>query len=146
MKPLSLLLLRISLGLLMLIWGLDKLVNVEHGLRVSEGFYLGIFNSAALLRGFGVFQVVLGLLILLGAFRRYTDPVLLAITGITLLGVWRSILDPWGWFLEGSNVLFFPSLIIFAAALVVQAFRAEDLLSLDAWRARRGSLAPRPAP
>jgi len=38
MKPISLLLLRVSLGLLMLLWGADKLVNVEHGLRVSEGF------------------------------------------------------------------------------------------------------------
>lgn len=144
MKAVSLLLLRISLGLLMLFWGLDKLVNVEHGLRVSEGFYLGLFNSASLLKVFGVFQILLGLLIVLGALGRYTYPVLIAITGITMLGVWRSIVDPWGWFLEGSNVLFFPSLIIFAAALVVLAFRAEDRLSLDAWRADRRSLAPRP--
>ena len=139
MKAFSLLLLRISLGLLMLLWGLDKLVNVEHGLRVSESFYFGLFNSAALLQGFGVFQCVLGLLILLGIFGRFTHPALLTITGITLLGVWRSIVDPWGWYLEGSNVLFFPSLIIFAAALVLQAFRAEDLLSLDARREHRSS-------
>jgi putative oxidoreductase len=139
MKVISLLLLRVSLGLLMLLWGLDKLVNVEHGLRVSGSFYFGFFNSAALLQGFGVFQCVLGLLILLGIFGRFTYPVLLGITGVTLLGVWRSIVDSWGWYLEGSNVLFFPSLIIFAAALVLQAFRAEDLLSLDARRAHRSS-------
>jgi len=72
---------------------------------------------------------------LAGAFRRFTYPALLIITGSTLLGVWRSIIDPWGWYLEGSNVLFFPSLIIFAAALVLYGFRVEDALAVD----RRGA-------
>jgi hypothetical protein len=53
--------------------------------------------------------------------------------------VWRSIVDPWGWYLEGANVLFFPSLIIFAAALVLAAHRAEDALSVDARRGNRRS-------
>jgi hypothetical protein len=33
------LVLRISLRLLMLIWRVDKLVNMEHGMLVSERFY-----------------------------------------------------------------------------------------------------------
>jgi hypothetical protein len=37
--------------------------------------------------------------------------------------VWRSIVDPWGWYLTGTNALFFPSLIIFAGAVVLLAFR-----------------------
>jgi uncharacterized membrane protein YphA (DoxX/SURF4 family) len=127
-KPGSLLLLRTSLGLLMLIWGVDKLVNVKHGLEVSKYFYLGAFDSAALLRAFGVVQMALGALILLGVGRRFTYPALLAVTGATLLGVWRSVADPWGWYLEGANVLFYPSLIIFAAALVLWAFRDDDRL------------------
>jgi uncharacterized membrane protein YphA (DoxX/SURF4 family) len=128
MKARSLLLLRASLGLLMLIWGVDKLVNVKHGLEVSKYFYLGAFDSAALLRAFGVVQMALGALILLGVGRRFTYPALLAVTGATLLGVWRSVADPWGWYLEGANVLFYPSLIIFAAALVLWAFRDDDRL------------------
>lgn len=40
--------------------------------------------------------------------------------------------DPWGWYLEGSNVLFSPSLIIFAAVLALWALREEDRLALDA--------------
>jgi putative oxidoreductase len=137
MKAFSLLLLRLSLGMLMLVWGLDKLVDVEHAVRVSERFYLGLFDSVPLLRGFGALQCLLGLLVAAGLLRRFAYPALLAITGATLLGVRRSIVDPWGWVLEGTNALFFPSLIVFAAALVLLAFRAEDLLSLDARRARR---------
>jgi uncharacterized membrane protein YphA (DoxX/SURF4 family) len=128
MRAPSLLFLRISLGLLMVIWGADKLVNVEHGLAVSERFYLGAFSSAALLQAFGVAQIALGALVLLGVARRLTYPVLLAVTGTTLLGVWRSVVDPWGWWLDGANVLFYPSLIIFAGSLVLWAFRDEDRL------------------
>jgi uncharacterized membrane protein YphA (DoxX/SURF4 family) len=135
MKPRSLLLLRVSLGLLMLIWGVDKLVNVRHGLTVSEHFYLGAFSSAALLQAFGVVQIALGALVLLGAARRYAYPLLLAVTGATLLGVWKSVVDPWGWYLAGANVLFYPSLIIFAGSLVLWAFRDEDRLALDHRRA-----------
>ena len=139
MKPASLLLLRVSLGLLMLLWGADKLVNVQHGLVVSEAFYFGLFSSASLLKAFGVLQVVLGLLIVLGAARRIAYPALVVVTAATLVGVWRSVVDPWGWYLEGSNVLFFPSLIVFAAALVLMAHQAEDALSLDARRQHRRS-------
>ena len=128
MKARSLLLARVSLGLLMLIWGVDKLVNVQHGLEVSQYFYLGAFNSAVLLRAFGAAQMALGALIVLGVGRRFAYPALLAITGATLLGVWKSVVDPWGWYLEGANVLFYPSLIIFAASLVLWAFRDEDRL------------------
>jgi hypothetical protein len=30
----------------MLLWGADKLVNVQHGLLVSKAFYFGLFSSA----------------------------------------------------------------------------------------------------
>lgn len=131
MKEKSLLFLRVSIGLLMVFWGLDKLVNVEHGMRVSEGFYGGIFSVPVLLQAFGVLQTLLGLLVVAGVARTLLYPAVLAITGVTALGVWKSIIDPWGWVLEGSNALFYPSLIIFAGGLVLWAFRDEDTLALD---------------
>lgn len=134
MKTWSLLLLRVSLGLLMLIWGADKLVNVEHSMLVSEHFYMGAFSVVLVLKAFGVVQTAIGVAIVLGLLRRWVYPVLIATTAVTLLGVWRSIVDPWGWYLEGANALFFPSLIIFAGALVLLAFREFDTYSLDARR------------
>lgn len=56
------------------------------------------------------------------------------VAAATARGVWKSIVDPWGWFLEGSNVLLYPSLIVLAAALVLQTFQEEDPLSLDGRR------------
>lgn len=135
MKEKSLLFLRVSIGLLMVIWGVDKLVNVEHGLAVSEGFYLGLFSAPILLQLFGVLQILLGVGVIVGIARRILYSLLLLITGATVLGVWKSIVDPWGWVLEGSNVLFYPSLIVFAASLVLWAFMSEDTLALEGRRA-----------
>lgn len=114
-------LLRISLGYLMVIWGADKLVNPAHGLAVSSRFYFGWFSVPWLMAAFGVAQIILGALVMIGLWRRYTYLALTLVTGMTLVGVWRSIIDPWGWYLTGSNALFYPSLIIFAASLMLLA-------------------------
>ena len=136
MRNLSLMALRVTMGALMLVWGIDKLVNVEHAMQVSNGFYLGLFSGPTLLNAFGIFQVLLGLLVIVGLWRRLAYPALILINLVSLVGVWRSILDPWGWYLERTNALFFPSVIITAAGFVLLAFQAEDRLSLDE-RARK---------
>lgn len=132
MKARALLLLRLSIAYLLVIWGADKLVNPAHGLVVSEHFYGGLFGGRGLMPAYGTAQIVLGAALGLGIARRYVYPVVAAITGVTLMGVWRSVVDPWGWYLEGSNVLFYPSSIIFAAVLALWALREEDRLALDA--------------
>jgi len=130
MRALTLLGLRLSLALLMVIWGIDKFVDPGHGAAVAERFYAGLLSAETVMPVLGSFQLLLGLAVGLGAFPTYVYPALAAVTGITLIGVWRSIVDPWGWYLEGSNVLFFPSLTIFLSALVLIAFRDEDVLRL----------------
>jgi putative oxidoreductase len=98
---------------------------------VSKRFYLGLFNSAILLNVFGVVQTLVGVLVIVGLWRRFALPAVALMNLVSLLAVWRSIVDPWGWWLEGTNVLFFPSLIIFAGTLVLWAFLREDEISLD---------------
>lgn len=131
MRHITLMLLRVSLGWLMVVWGVDKLSNVDHAVRVSEGFYLGVLTGPDALKVFGAVQTLAGLLIVLGVGRRFVYPFLLAVTGATLLAVWKSIIDPWGFFLKGGNVVFFSSAVIFAGALLVHAFRSDDKLSVD---------------
>jgi putative oxidoreductase len=145
MKLASLLLLRVSLGGLLLVWGANKIVNVEHSRAIAEGFYFGLLSQGFLLTLAGLGQLLVGLLVVLGLFRRWVYPLQLLINGASLLVVATSVIDPLGWFLEDTNVLFYPSLIIFAASLVVMEFRDQDRLALDArgrqspvtWKARR---------
>lgn len=119
----ALIFLRVSLGLLLVIWGVDKLRDAKHGLLVSEHFYGGLVSSPIVITAFGAFEVLLGLAIVAGWGRRFTDPALLIVTGTTLLAVWRSVLDPLGLVFAHTQLLFYPSLIIFAGALVLVAFR-----------------------
>lgn len=134
MKAWSLLLTRITVGWLLVLWGLDKLVNVEHSVRVAETFYFGIGAGELALNAFGVLEIILGLTVIVGFLRRFAYPIATLVLGVTAVGVWKSILDPWGWVLEGTNVLFYPSIIILAATLMLWGFQNEDRLTLDAKR------------
>lgn len=129
----------------MLVWGADKLANPAHGMRVAEHFYFGLLGSRALMPALGLAQLMLGLLVLGGVARRASYAALALVTGTTLVGVWRSVVDPWGWWLEGTNALFFPSLIVFAGVLVLLAFADEDVLVLRT-TARRPGRSAVPAP
>jgi putative oxidoreductase len=131
MKSFVLLLLRISVGLLIVWWGLDKIVDPAHGLAVSDRFYGGLLTWPALMPIFGGVQTLAGLLFMVGLFRRVVDPLVLLLNTASLLGVWRSIVDPWGWYMEGTNALFFPSLTVFAASLLFLAIHNEETLVLD---------------
>lgn len=130
MKALTLLFLRISLGWLLVIWGVDKVFNVDHSLAVVNKYYLGL-GVGNVLQLCGVVQVLIGVLVVVGFARKWAYPMQVLFNGTSLLAVMKSVLDPWGWVFEGSNVLFYPSLIIFAGSLLLVAFRDEDYLSLD---------------
>jgi len=141
MKPLSLLLLRVSLGWLMVVWGVDKLADPEHAAQVAESFYLGLGSGGTFLAVGGALQVLLGLLVVVGILRRVTWPLMALINGITLVAVWTSIVDPWGFFLEGGNLVFFASAVVFTGILAGWASLDDDTLSLDHWLWMRGAAA-----
>ena len=134
-RPVALLLLRISLGWLMVVWGVDKLTNVGHAQAVADSFYLGLGSGAAFLTVAGALQVALGLMVVIGFMRRWTFPALALVNGLTLIAVWKSIVDPWGFVIEGGSLVFYASAVIFAGVLVGWSMLDEDTLSLDARRA-----------
>jgi len=140
MRAYAFLLLRISVALLIVLWGIDKIVDPAHGVAVSDRFYGGLLSLPPLMPVFGGVQILVGGLALVGLFRRVVDPLVLLLNTASMVGVWRSILDPWGWVLEGTNVLFFPSLTVFAASLVLVLNREGETLVLDR------SVAPRLEP
>ena len=108
MKPLSLLILRTGTGLLLAIWGLIKIAAPDASIGVSETYYGGALSMAALQLPLGILQVLLGLSIVLGLFRRITYPIQSIVLGLGLLAIWRYILDPLGLYLlsEESREVF----------------------------------------
>lgn len=139
MKAISLLLLRAGTGLLMVIWGLVRLLNPAKGAGVSSKYYDGLGASETIQLIWGIALLLVGILTVLGLFRRVVYPAQAVILVTGALSIWKYLLDPLGlWLLEkgSSQILFFPSLTVAAATLVLIAFRDEDELSLDAKHAR----------
>jgi uncharacterized membrane protein YphA (DoxX/SURF4 family) len=134
-KSWSLLLLRIGTGLLLVLWGTLRIISPAAGPGLANKYYSGFLNAEGIQIAFGAAEVAIGALVVLGLFRRIAYPLqaLILIPGAILL--WRYIVDPMGWYLmdkESSQILFFPSIVVAAATLVLLAFRDEDRLSLDA--------------
>lgn len=137
MNALSLALLRLTLGVMLFWWGTDKIMNVEHALAVSDNFYLGVVSHPGLLPVLGAVQMVLALVFLLGYKRAWVDPVVVLIYLVTAVGVWRSLLDPFGYVLEGTSALFFPSAVVLAGSLVLLSSHARETMVLDRVLARK---------
>lgn len=134
MRAYSLLFLRFSTGMLIVLWGLVKAVEPNVGMGVANKYYGGVGAASALQMPWGVFQIIIGSLVILGLFRRYVYPLQAAILCVGALAIWKYLLDPFGMYLlsrEDSQLLFFPSLCLAAATLVLLAFRDEDRIALD---------------
>lgn len=134
LKPASLLLLRLGTGLLLTLWGGLRVISPTAGPGLANKYYGGIFDLQSVQIAFGVAEAIIGLLVAVGLFRRvnYLLQAFILIPGAMVL--WRYLLDPLGLYLldqESSQILFFPSIAIAAAALVLLAFRDEDRWSLD---------------
>ena len=82
MKRWGLLLLRVTTGWLLVLWGIDKFQNVAHGQAVAETFYFGIGTQAVVQQIVGGIQILLGALVILGLWRRRAYPVMLAILAL----------------------------------------------------------------
>lgn len=89
----------------------------------------------------GAILLVIGILAALGLFRRFALAAQAVVLVFGALSIWKYLLDPLGLYLltrEDSQVLFFPSLAVAFASLLLVAMRDEDRWVLDAWlEARR---------
>jgi putative oxidoreductase len=133
-KALSLLFMRASTGLLCVIWGLIRIGEPKAGMGVNSKYYGGLLASETAQYVWGGFLLIVGVLTILGLLRKYAYPLQAAILCVGALAIWKYLLDPLGLYLldsETSQVLFFPSLGIAAATLVLLAFKGDDAYALD---------------
>lgn len=134
LKAFSLVMLRFGTGFLLVIWALVKIGAPDKAIHVSEKYYDGLLSSEALQMPLGALQLLLGIAVILGIMRTLVYKVQAVVLGAGLIAIWQYIVDPLGLFLlseETRNLLFFPSLTVFAATLALIAFREDDIWSLD---------------
>lgn len=139
MKAFSLLFLRVSTGLLLVIWGLVRVLAPDRGVGLSQKYYDGIGAASGIQLIWGILLLIIGTLCILGLFRRVSYPAQAVMLVGGAAAIWKYLLDPLGLYLfePGANqILFFPSLGMAAATLVLIAFREDDRLSFDRWMTR----------
>ena len=140
MKAAALAFLRVSTGLLLVLWGLIKVAAPEAAIHVSDTYYSGLLSLGSLQMPLGIAEALLGALVVLGLFRPLVLPAQALVLVVSALAIWRYLLDPFGLYLlteETRQILFFPSLAMAAASLVSWAFRDEDRYALDRLFARK---------
>ena len=135
LTKISLLIMRVGTGMLLVLWGGARLLKEGMGPHLANKYYGGIGAGSTLQLAFAGFEVVLGLLVVFGLFRKYSliGSAVILVGGV--LPIWRHFLDPYGQYLfakpEDANLLFFPSLTVAGAALALIALRELDTLALD---------------
>ncbi len=122
--PLSLLLLRLSVFLVMLMWTIDKILNPDHAAAVYEKFYFIGGVTPTLLLGIALAELALLLAFVAGIAKTYTYGAVLLLHAVSTLSSYQQYLNPF----EGPNLLFFAAWPMLAACLALFWLRAEDRL------------------
>lgn len=119
-------LLRLSMGLFLALWGIDKLVASAGAARIFGHFYHLTIGPGPV-RVAGVLEVLLGALLAIGWMRRPAAWIALVLTAGSALASWRQILDPWGrlGLGPGGTHLFLASIVLTAVSVVL-VLNADD--------------------
>jgi uncharacterized membrane protein YphA (DoxX/SURF4 family) len=120
--------LRLSVFLVMLMWTLDKFVNVSHANRVFANFY-GLNLGTIPLYAVGAGELLLILAFLLGYRKRISYGAVLVLHGMSTLSSYRQYLDPF------DNLLFFAAWPMLAACAALYMLRDFDrMFTIDGSR------------
>jgi uncharacterized membrane protein YphA (DoxX/SURF4 family) len=134
---LALLILRITLGLFLLLWGLEKLIIPERTVGIYDHFY-GIPMTTAVAPVLGVLQVALSLALLVGLWRRWSYGLATLVHAYSVIASWQPLIDPWGLIWGEVKHLFLAGVPVLAGFVVLYMLRDLDLWTVDGQRARRG--------
>lgn len=122
--------LRASIFLVMLMWTLDKFVRPEHAAGVYAHFYAIPGLTASVSYALGAVELVLLFGFLAGVWQRFTYGAVLGLHAISTFSSYHQYLHPY----DGTNLLFFAAWPMLAACLAVYLLRQSDTLAVDHWR------------
>ena len=120
---LSLFLIRISVAVFMLIWAVDKIVNVKHAQGVLSTFYGLKDASPQVLAGVGFVQVLILLAFAAGAFKPWTYGAVFLMHGASTIAGWSRMIPPYG---PQASMTFWAAVPVLAAILALILLRDRD--------------------
>ena len=122
----SLLVLRLSVFLVMLMWTVDKFVRPDHAAGVFSTFYGITGLDAQMAYVLGALELVVLLAFVAGIARRWSYGIVLVLHAVSTLSSWRQYLDPF----EGPNLMFFAAWPMLAACVTLYLLRDADSYTL----------------
>ncbi|MBA3563114.1 MAG: DoxX family membrane protein [Gammaproteobacteria bacterium] len=123
----ALLALRITLGVFLLQWGVEKFV-VPQNTVVIWSFFYGLNVSPILGYVFGAVEIALAVCLFLGTFRTVAYGAALSLHAVSMFASWRQLLDPWG---DPANHLFIAGVPVLGALVALFLLRHWDRGILD---------------
>ncbi|MGH7558759.1 MAG: DoxX family membrane protein [Gemmatimonadota bacterium] len=118
----ALLVLRITLGLFLLQWGVEKFVVPQNTVAIW-GYFYGLNVPQTLGYVFGAVEIAIAGCLFLGLFRTAAYGAALALHAVSVLVSWRQLLDPWG---DAANHLFIASVPVLGALIAPFLLRHWD--------------------
>jgi putative oxidoreductase len=132
---LGLLVLRLTLGLFLTLWSLEKFILPEATVRIAQNFYgLGLPAAAPML--IGAAELALSIALLFGLYRQISYGLALLIHTVTVIVSWRQLLDPWGLAKVGTHI-WISTIPTWGGFVCLYLARRHDAFSLDVWRGDR---------
>lgn len=119
---LSLLVMRLSIFLVLLMWTLDKFLHPEHALHVFEQFYGLSEFSGALMMSLAIVESLVILLFVSGLFKGLTYLAVLIFHTISVLSSYPAYFTPF----NSPHLLFFAAIPMWAACLSLYLMRDSD--------------------
>jgi putative oxidoreductase len=120
--PRALLILRVTLGVFLLQWGVEKFVVPQSSASIWTDFY-SLSVPQALSYLFGAIEIAIAACLFLGLYRTVAYGAALALHAVTVVVSWRQLLDPWG---DPVSHLFIASVPVLGALAALFLLRHWD--------------------
>ena len=131
----ALLILRLSLGVFLLLWGLEKIIIPDRTVGIYDKFY-GIPIDVAIAPILGALQIALSIALLIGFQRCWSYGFATLLHAYSVISSWRALIDPWGLIYGEVKHLFLAGVPVLAGFIVLYMLREMDLWTVDGRRSR----------
>jgi putative oxidoreductase len=122
---LALFAIRVSVAIFLLIWAVDKIVNVKHAQGVYATFYGWNGASSTILAVIGSVQVVLISAFAVGLLKSWTYMAIMLMHAGGTIGGWSRMIPPYG---PQSSQTFWAAVPVLAAIFALYLLRDRDRL------------------
>lgn len=120
--PRALLVSRLTLGIFLAQWGIEKFV-VPSNTPAIWGYFYGLSVPQATAYVFGAAELAIAACLILGIYRTIAYGAAMAIHAVSVIVSWRQLIDPWG---TDTNHLFIAGLPVLGAFVALFLLRNWD--------------------